>query len=227
MSEKMSVSEAIASRASVRAFLDTPVAEETVVSILERARWAPSGGNLQPWLVHVLMDGARDRLVATVQERMQQTPMGEGPEYSIYPPKLKEPYRTRRFDCGEALYGSIGIPREDKMGRMVQFARNFEFFGAPVGLMISVDRQMGSDQWSDIGMFMQSVALLAREEGLDTCLQEAWAVWPKTVGEFLGLPEEHMLFCGIALGHADTEAPINNWRTERAELAEFATILRE
>jgi Nitroreductase family len=150
--------------------------------------------------------------------------MGEGTEYNVYPPNLHEPYRSRRFKCGEDVYASIGIPREDKLARLRQFARNYDFFGAPVGLFFSIDRRMGADQWSDVGMFMQNIMLLSREHGLHTCPQEAWAVWHKTVAEFLQIPAEHMLFCGMALGHRDESAPINSWRTERAPLAEFATL---
>ena len=150
--------------------------------------------------------------------------MGEGSEYHVYPPNLHEPYRSRRFKCGEDLYASIGIARENKPARLMQFARNYEFFGAPVGLFFSIDRRMGADQWADVGMFMQNIMLLARAHGLHTCPQEAWAVWPKTVAEFLGMPAEHMLFCGMALGHGDESAPVNSWRTERASLAEFATL---
>jgi nitroreductase len=221
----MQVSAAIASRMSCRAFLPTPVPRQTIVSILEAAKLAPSGGNLQPWHVHVLTGAALEEFRAVIRAKLRRQPMGEGTEYNVYPPNLHEPYRSRRFKCGEDLYASIGIPREDKIARLRQFARNYDFFGAPVGLFFSIDRRMGADQWSDVGMLMQNIMLLAREHGLHTCPQEAWAVWHKTVAEFLQIPADHMLFCGMALGHADEGAPINSWRTERAPLAEFATLL--
>ena len=220
----MNVSEAVASRISCRAFLDTPVPEATVRAILDSARRAPSGGNLQPWRVYALAGGPLADLVARVRSKLPTEPRGEGSEYDVYPPGLCEPYRSRRFKCGEDMYATIGVAREDKFGRLLQFARNYEFFGAPVGLFFCVDRRLGPPQWSDVGMYMQTVMLLAREHGLHTCAQEAWSAWHRTVGEFLGLPAELMLFSGMALGFADPAHPINTLRTERAPLAEFAEL---
>jgi nitroreductase len=220
----MQVSEAITSRLSCRAFLPKPVPRQTIVSILETAKRAPSGGNLQPWHVHVLAGPALEEFRAVIRAKLPAQPMGEGTEYNIYPPNLHEPYRSRRFKCGEDLYASINIPRADKFARLRQFANNYDFFGAPVGLFFSLDRRMGVDQWADVGMYMQNIMLLAREQGLHTCAQEAWAVWHKTVTELLRIPAEHMLFCGMALGYGDKDAPINSWRTERAPLEEFATL---
>ncbi len=223
----MKVSEALDTRLSIRAFLDRPVAEETVREILVRASRAPSGGNLQPWRVIVLMGAARQRLVDTVASRMLAKPGGEGTEYDIYPPKLKEPYRGRRFRIGEMMYEKLGIPREDKPGRLMQFARNYRFFDAPVGLLFSIDRDMQQGQWADLGMFMQSIMLLAREYGLDTCAQEAWAVWHETITELFAIPEEEMFFCGMALGYRDPEAPVNTLRSERAPLEDFCRLIRD
>jgi nitroreductase len=220
----MNLTTAIASRISCRAFLDRPVPKQTMVAILEAAKRAPSGGNLQPWLVHVLTGEPLAAFLATIRGKLPTQPLGEGAEYAIYPPNLHDPYRARRFKCGEDLYATIDIAREDKPGRLRQFARNYELFGAPVGLFFCVDRRMGADQWADIGMFMQTIMLLARDHGLHTCPQEAWAVWHKTIAEFLQLPPEVMLFCGMALGYMDESAPINSLRTERAALEEFATL---
>jgi nitroreductase len=221
---QVNVSEAIASRMSCRAFLPTPVPEATVRAILDGAKQAPSGGNLQPWRVYALAGAPLAELVATVRARIRTQPRGDGSEYEIYPTGLWEPYRSRRFKCGEDMYATIGVTREDKLGRLLQFARNYEFFGAPVGLFFCLDRRMGPPQWSDVGMYMQSVMLLAREHGLHTCAQEAWSVWHRTVGEFLKLPPELMLFSGMALGHRDESATINTLRTDRAPLEEFADL---
>jgi nitroreductase len=220
----MLVSEAIDSRISCREFLGTPVPKQTVVDILERAKRAPSGGNLQPWRVDVLTGAPLAEFLASIRAKQRTQPAGEGTEYNVYPPNLHDPYRSRRFKCGEDLYGLLGIPREDKPARLRNFARNYELFGAPVALFFSIDRRMGQDQWADVGMFMQNIMLLARERGLHTCAQEAWAIWHKSVAEFLQLPADHMLFCGMALGHMDESAPANKLRTERAQLAEFATL---
>ena len=220
----MNVSQALDTRLSCRAFLDKPVSLDLVREILEVAKRAPSGGNLQPWHVHVVTGEPLKQFLKTIHEKLPANPMGEGTEYDIYPRGLTEPYKARRFKCGEDMYATIGVPREDKMGRLTQFARNFEFFGAPVALFFVMDRQMGLGQWADLGMFMQSVMLMAREKGLDTCAQEAWAIWYKTVGEFLQLPPEHMLFCGMGLGYRDPDAAINSLRTERAPLEEFVSF---
>jgi nitroreductase len=220
----MNVSEAIQSRMSCRAFLDTPVPEATVREMLEVAKRAPSGGNLQPWFVYVLTGEPLRELLARVRARVPEHPLGETTEYNIYPPNLHEPYRSRRFKCGEDLYATIGVGREEKQRRIAQYGRNFEFFGAPVGLFFAIDRRMGADQWSDVGMFMQSIMLLAREHGLHTCPQESWAGWHKLVGEFLAMPPELMLFCGMALGYRDEAAPVNRLHTDRAALGEFASL---
>ncbi len=156
----MNVAEAIDSRMSCRAFQPTPVPEATVRTILETARRSPSGGNLQPWHVHVLTGAPLAELVAIVRGKLPTHPRGEGSEYDIYPRELWEPYRSRRFKCGEDLYATINVTREDKLARLLQFARNYQLFGAPVGLFFFIDRQMGPPQWSDLGMYMQSVMLL-------------------------------------------------------------------
>jgi nitroreductase len=220
----MKVTEAVQARWSCRAFLDRAVPRETVEGILEIAARAPSGGNLQPWHVDVLAGAALAALKAKVAARLAFNPKGEGTEFPVYPPNLDSPWRERRFACGEHLYASIGIPRENRPARLMQFARNFDLFGAPVGLFFSIPRDFGRPQWSHLGMFIQTIMLLAAERGLATCPQEAWAIVHKTVGQEIGLPPEHMLTCGMALGYADEAQPINQWRTEREPLDAFATF---
>jgi nitroreductase len=220
----MKVSEALATRKTIRAFRADPVSLDTVREILRLAARAPSGGNLQPWKAYVLVGEARDELVRRVAEKRKETPMGEAPEYHIYPPNLTEPYKTRRFRVGEAMYATMGIPREDKMARLQFFAGNWSFFGAPVGMIFTIERQMQQGQWSDLGMFLQSIMLLAREHGLHTCPQEAWAVWHSVIREYLSVPADQMIFCGMALGYADETAPVNGLVTERAGFAEYVTI---
>lgn len=221
----MNVSEAVASRFSCRAFLPTPVPESVVRDILERAGRAPSGGNLQPWHVHALAGAKLEKLKASVRARPGLLPLGEGAEYDIYPRDLKDPYEARRRQVGAALYQSIGVTRDDRPGRYRQYARNFEFYGAPVALLLFIDRGMGPPQWSDLGGFIQTIMLLARERGLHTCGLEAWTHWHKTVYSLLDdISSNLILFCGLALGVADLSAPINQWCAPREPLPVFATF---
>lgn len=208
----MNVFEAVDRRISVRAFRPDPVPGALMREILEAAHRAPSGGNLQPWRVHAITG---EPLAAFKALMVQRAGSPEEMEYDVYPSDLWDPFRTRRFQCGEDLYATIDIPREDRAGRLMQLAKNTQFFGAPVGLFFSLDRKLGPPQWSDVGMYMQTLMLLAVEKGLSTCAQEFWARYPKTVGEFLNLPDDHMLFSGMALGYADEAAPINSLRTRR------------
>jgi nitroreductase len=206
----MDVAEAVRRRMSVRAFKPDPVPGDLVRALLEAAALAPSGGNLQPWRIYALAGAP----LAEFKALVAATPMEE-PEYEVYPPNLWDPLRTRRYVCGEDLYASIGIGRDDRPARFRQLAKNTEFFGAPVGLFFCLDRKVGPPQWSDVGMYMQTFMLLAAEQGLATCAQEFWARYPKTVAKFIGLPDDHMLFSGMALGYADESQSINQWRTRR------------
>ncbi|WP_439669780.1 Nitroreductase [Cupriavidus necator] len=221
----MKVSQAVASRKSVRGFLPRAVAPDTIRRVLDAAARAPSGGNLQPWHIHVIGGEALEGLRAIMRKRIAQAPAGEEREYDIYPRELVSPYRDRRFQVGEALYHYLGIPREDKARRLAQFANNFTFFGAPLALFCTVDRRMGPPQWSDLGMYLQTVMLLLREEGLDSCAQECWAMYPQTLGKFLSLPAERMLFTGMAIGYEDPEAPANQLRSVRAPLEESTEFI--
>lgn len=219
------VSGALASRISCRAFKPDPVPGDLVRDLLEKAAQAPSGGNLQPWHVYALGGDALEALKADVREAQKTRPMGGPTEYEIYPNKLKDPYNARRRKCGEDMYAAIDVPREDKLGRLAQFKRNFEFFGAPVGVFLYLDRTMGPPQWSDAGMYLQSLMLLAREAGLHTCAQEAWALWHGEVAARINPPDDLMLFCGVALGWMDEDAPINGLKTDR-DVSELAIQLK-
>lgn len=220
----MKVSEAVDRRMSARAFLDEPVPREVIARVLERAARAPSGGNLQPWLITVLEGDAMARFREVMRARLAEGKQ-DALEYPIYPENLHEPYRTRRFRVGEQMYELLGIPREDKPARLKRLAANYDFFGAPAGLFCHVDRRMGAAQWADLGMFLQSVMLLFVEEGYDTCPQEAWAWHHETVDAFVGADPETMLFCGMAIGRRDPAHPVNALRAERAPVSEFARFL--
>lgn len=221
----MNVSEAIASRRSIRGFLDRPVPPALIREILDKAARAPSGGNLQPWHIQVVAGEPLHELKAIMRARIEEAPRGEPKEYDIYPEELVSPYRERRFQIGEDLYAQLGIPREDKAARRTWFARNFQFFGAPLALFCSLDRRMGPPQWSDCGMYLQNVMLLLREAGLDSCPQECWAMYPQTMQRFLGIPPQRMLFTGMAIGYADPDAPANGLHARRAGADEYCEFI--
>ena len=216
----LNVSDAVAARVSIRAFKPEAPPAATIREILEIAARAPSGGNLQPWRVFALAGEP----LAELKRQVTANPFGETPEYDVYPPNLWDPFRTRRFQNGEDLYRSIDIPREDKPARLRQLAKNGELFGAPVGLFFCLDRKLGPPQWSDLGMYMQTVMLLATERGLDTCAQEYWARYPQTLAQSLNLPEDHMVFSGMALGWRDETAPINTLRSSRDPFETWAEL---
>lgn len=220
----MNVSEAVRTRRSVRAFVDRPVPGELLREALSLAARAPSGGNLQPWRLFVLGGEPLADLKARMRRRLSEGPTGEPLDYDIYPADLKEPYRSERYALGEQLYALLGIPREDKIGRMRQFQRNFEFFGAPAALFCYVDRCMGRPQWSDLGMYLQTLMLLLRERGLDSCPQECWSIYPQTIAGFIEPPAEWMLFCGLSIGYADPQAPANRLDSRRLPLEQFASF---
>jgi len=220
-----SVSEAVERRRSIRSFLDREVSPRLLREALELAARAPSGGNLQPWRLYLLSGDSLRAFKEKIRERMVELPAGDPPEYHIYPQNLPEPYRGERFAVGEQLYATLSIPREDKAGRMRQFQRNYEFFGAPVGLFCFVDRCMGPPQWSDLGMYLQTLMLLLQERGIDSCAQECWAMHHQAVRAFVGAPRDWMLFCGMAIGYADASAPINGFRSRRMPLEQFITFV--
>ena len=223
----MKVSEALEARMSVRAFTEKPVSVEILTEVFEAASRAPSGGNVQPWKIVILCGEKLDSFKALMRKRLSGEPHSEGeaPEYYVYPSKIKEPYRTARFEVGEEMYGLLGIPREDKAKRLEWFANNYQFFGAPAAAFCFVDRVMGPPQWSDLGMYLQSAMLLFQEKGIDTCAQEVWSTHPKTVGEFCEMPEELMLFCGMSIGYRDEEHPVNQLRTKRLPVEEWLKVL--
>ena len=217
----MNVSDAIYSRSSIRDFLTSPVSNSLIKELLIKASRSPSGGNLQPWEIFVINKKSMDDFL----EFQANWTQPEDPAYDIYPPKLKEPYRTYRYELGEEMYSILGIPREDKESRMKQVLKNFQFFGAPAGLFCYVDRQMGPPQWSDLGMFLSTFMLLAKEAGLDTCAQEAWSIKNRCVSEFVSASSDEMLFCGMAIGYADKNDPINTFKSSRSPLNEWAKFI--
>ncbi len=214
----MNVTDAVTSRRSIRQFLDKPVDREILQRLLETAQRAPSGGNTQPWNAVVLTGEPLQVLIAAVAPEMAKGRDGFSAEYDVYPKGLDGRYEDSRRDIGEKMYAALKIPREDKPARLKQFAANFRGFDAPVVMFIHTPRYMGPPQWSDMGMWLQTVMLLLREAGLDSCAQEAWAAYAAPVRQALHIPEDHIFFCGMAIGYRDPEAPVNNFEVPRVGL---------
>ncbi|MDX2642044.1 nitroreductase [Streptomyces sp. PA03-1a] len=214
----MDVYEAVTSRRAVRAFTDRQVPGEVLERVLAAAAWSPSASNLQPWHVYVVTGGPLAELKKRAGERVIAGDAWDDPEYEQYPPALQSPYRERRAAFGEQRYSALGIQRQDLEARQRAAAANWDCFGAPAALFCYVDRDMGRPQWSDVGMYLQSVMLLLRTEGLHSCAQMAWAKYHKTVAEVLAPPGELILFCGMSIGFEDVTA--RHPRPARASLTE-------
>jgi len=218
----MDVFEAVDSRIACRAFLDKPVDLAIVREMIVRAQRAASGGNLQSWNVYAVANEPLAEFKRIVAERIgRDDPRHSKSEYPIYPEPMFGRYKERREAHGVQLYGSLGIAQTDGAARLGQYKKNFEFFNAPVALFITIDRRLGPGQWADLGGYINSLAVLARGYGLDTCPQEAWARLYDTVGEFFKIPASEMLFCAVAVGYGDRKHKANDFRSPRAELSEF------
>lgn len=216
----MKVSEAILHRKSIRQFLKDPVPNLLLRELLEKASRSPSGGNLQPWHIFVVNEGSMKDFLS-FQDSWKEP---EVPAYEIYPQKLKEPYRTYRYELGEEMYSLLGISREDKEARVNQVLKNFTFFGAPAAIFCFIDKSMGPPQWSDLGMFLQTFMLLAQEYGLDTCAQEAWSMKQDSVKSFFDVDDNLMLFCGMAIGFQDKDARVNQLKSSRSPIEDWTTF---
>ena len=233
MKEHEIVDRAITSRRSVRGFLPTVVPRETIEEILAVASRAPSGTNIQPWKVHVLTGAARGRLTRRILEahdadferKKQGLPPLHEKEYEYYPVQWFEPYLGRRRKLGWELYGLLGIGKTDYDKMHAQHGRNYEFFGAPVGMIFTVDRRLEKGSWLDFGMFLENIMIAARGRGLDTCPQQAFAVYHRIIADELGLAPEESVICGMALGWEDKAETANRLVTERVPVAEFARFV--
>jgi len=214
----MNVTEAVNSRRSIRQFLDRPVDRATLEQVLETAQRAPSGGNTQPWNAVVVGGDALKEITAKIKEKTKIAPMGENMEYAIYPKDLEGRYEEQRRAVGRDMFESIGLARDDSAGRVAQMAKNWDSFGAPVQLFTYTRKYMGPPQWSDMGMWLQTVMLLLREAGLDSCSQEIWAMYGSYMRELLGIDDDHIFFCGMAIGYRDPDAPINNFAVPRVPI---------
>ena len=214
---------AILSRRSVRAFLPTPVSQETVESILDVARFAATGVNIQPWRVHVVTGHAKDRICAAIQRINSHSTLDETctDEWDYYPREWISPYLERRRAVGWKLYGLLGIEKGDKQRMQAQHSRNYQFFDAPVGLFFTISRVMQEGSLLDYGMFLQNIMIAARAHGLSTCPQAAFMKYHKVIAEQLRLDTDERFVVGMSLGFADHSCIENTLVTERAEVDSF------
>jgi nitroreductase len=219
------VSQALRSRASTRAYTRRTLSIDLVREILDAARWAPSGSNMQPWKVIAVAGSARQEVCDLARRTLTLNPAGEDGDYPVCPAELPSPFQERRSLAAGQRYVAMGIERDDKRARTAALARNYEFWGAPVGLFFVTSRDLGHSQWAHLGMFIQSVVLVVEEMGLGSCVQEAWAMVRESLRRHFGLPCDEVIYCGMALGYADRTQPINAVRTTREPVTSFATFL--
>lgn len=219
----MDVYEAVTSRRAVRRFSDRPVPKDVLERVLAAAAWAPSGSNIQPWHAYVLTGEPLAELKHRAGAAVVAGNPWDEPEYQMYPPALKSPYRERRSEFGRQRYGALGIARDDIEARQRAAIENWDCFGAPAALFCYVDRDMGLPQWSDVGMYLQTVMLLLRAEGLHSCTQMAWAKVHRTVAEIVRPPADLVLFCGMSIGFEDVT--VDQGRTPRAPLDETVSFV--
>lgn len=218
---------ALATRRSVRAFLPTPVDRRIIEQILALASRAPSGSNIQPWKVWVVAGTAKERLCAEILAAHRTESAAHTEEYQYYPRQWVEPYLSRRRKIGFDLYSLLGIAKDDRPAMQRQFGRNYDFFGAPVGLFLGIDRTMELGGWFDLGGFLQSILVAARGFGLHSCPQQAFAKYHRLIRAALDIDDQQMIACGVAIGYEDPDAPENRLVTEREPVSSFAKFFWE
>lgn len=219
------VFEAARTRRSIRAYKSDPVSLEVVRDIVALGRHAPSGSNIQPWRVHVLTGTALRRVGEAIQSAFLSDEPGHKRDYDYYTDPIYEPYLARRRQCGWGLYGTLGIGRGDREKSRAYRATNYDFFGAPVGLVFTIDRKLEKGSWLDYGMFLQTIMLAARAKGLHTCPEAAIASYPDIVRRELGITDDWVVICGMAMGHADPDAVVNTFQPPRIALDDYAVFL--
>ncbi len=219
------IDKAILTRRSIRGFLPTPVDRATVEELLTLASRSPSGSNIQPWKVRVVAGDVRERLSHAILAALDRDGYeGHQREWNYYPVNWREPYLARRRKIGWDLYGLLGIKKGDFENTERQRRRNYEFFGAPVGMIFTLDEDLEIGSWLDLGIYLGSLMIAARGRGLDTCPQAAFADFHAVIRKELGIPQNEIIICGMGLGHADPDAVENRLVTERAPAGEFATF---
>ncbi|MQA20958.1 nitroreductase [Rugamonas rivuli] len=226
-SDQQAVDAAITGRRSIRAFLPQPVAREDIAQILQVAARAPSGTNTQPWKVYVLEGERKQQLSSAILAAHNDVEQAKlhTEEYAYYPREWVSPFIERRRKVGWDLYALLGLTRDNKAGMAAQHGRNYEFFGAPVGMIFTIDRIMEQGSWLDYGMFLQNIMVAARARGLDTCPQAAFTQYHRIIGQVLDLPERETVVCGMALGYADPSKIENTLITDRMPVEEFVKFV--
>ena len=220
----MTPANAILTRRSTRAFLPNPVPRETIEEILRIASHAPSGSNIQPWRVHVMTGETLARVVADMEAAFLDDETGHGREYKYYTESWEEPWLGRRRACGWGLYGMLGIGKGERDKSKAYRVQNYRFFGAPVGMVFTIDKKLELGAWIDYGMFLQNIMVAARGFGLHTCPEASIAEYPKILRPHLGIGDGELVMCGMALGEADPDALVNTFQPQRCTVAEFATF---
>ena len=220
----MNIKEAIEKRFSVRAFTKEVPDIETIKAILKTAGTAPYGGNIQPWKVYVLTENAKNELSKKTLYNFDNG-VQEDIEYDIYPKPLADEYKKRRYECGADMYNALAIGKDDLDSRFKQIRENYNFFGAPLGMIITIDKSFGKNGWGHVGMFLENLWLSAIDYGLGICLQESWSIYPKTVKEVTKHPDNEIIWCGVAVGYEDSSNPINQYRTKREDLDSFVKFI--
>jgi len=221
----MNLKDIIKSRYSVRSFTKKNVDIEIIKEILQISKCAPSGGNIQPWKVYVVTGNAKEKLIERALSNYDNG-VQEKIEYEIYPNPLDEEYKKRRSKCAKDMYAALSIEQDDIESRLTQIRENFKFFGAPVGMIITIDKAFAVNGWGHVGMFIQNICLSAIDNDMGTCLQESWSIYPETVKDVLNIPDNEVVWCGIALGYPNLEHPINNYRTSRESIDKFVTFIK-
>ena len=212
-------------RRSIRAYKSDSVPPDIVREIVALGRHAPSGSNIQPWRVHVLTGATLGRVGTAIQQAFLTNEPGHQRDYDYYTDPIEEPYLARRRQCGWGLYGTLGIGRGDHEKSRAYRARNYDFFGAPVGLIFTIGRELERGSWLDYGMFLQTLMLAARARGLHTCAEAAIASYPDVVRRELDIAADRIVICGMALGYADPDAVVNTFQPPRIDLEEYAVFL--
>lgn len=213
------VDSVLRSRRTTRAFTSDPVSADQVREILEVASSAPSNSNTQPWRVYVLAGAPMQELGRSLAAAFQR---GDLPAPAHFPDPLPQAFAARQQDFGTRYYGALGIGWSDTDARARQTQRNFSFFGAPVGLIIGIDRRLNAHSWLDLGLFLQNVMIAAGARGISTCPQAIFERFHPVIARHLSMPADEITVCGLSMGYADAAAGVNRMQMPRERVQDFA-----